>query len=254
MSNSEVEKTWADWIPDDQWRVYREVITGARARKVSFAIGGAFAVATYTQIWRNTKDLDIYVLPEQRLNMIEILHRLGMQDYHEILPYDRRWIFRGFHNGTIVDIIWSMANRRVEVDTGWFDRSTAIQARGELLPIMPPEELIWAKLFVLQHDRCDWPDVLNLIYATREKLDWLHLLKRMGDDLPILTAALSIYSWLTPKSATSIPEWVWERLNLPIPTTEALEHEDRSRADLLDERPWFLPRLPKMHPDDGPLE
>jgi hypothetical protein len=210
MSNS-----WADQIPDEQWRIYREVITGARARKIGFAIGGAFAVSTYTGIYRNTKDLDVYVLPEQRLEMIDVLNRLGMKDYHEVLPYDRRWIYRSYQVHTIVDIIWSMANRRVEVDEGWFERSTAILARSELIPIIPPEELIWAKLFVLQYDRCDWPDVFNLIYANGEKLDWQHLMKRMGEDLPVLSAALSVYAWVSPRSATSLPEWVWERLAYP---------------------------------------
>ena len=246
-----MNESWAERIPDEQWRIYREVIIGARARKISFAIGGAFAVFTYTGLYRNTKDLDIYVLPELRFEMIDVLNRLGMKDYHDVLPYDRRWIFRSYQGATIVDIIWSMANRRVEVDSGWFERNTAIQSRGELVPIVPPEELIWAKLFVLQHDRCDWPDVFNLIYAQGEKLDWLYLMNRMGEDLPLLSAALSVYAWVSPRSAGSLPEWIWKRLGLPIPKEDSLEYEDRCRADLIDERPWFLPRLPEDRINEG---
>jgi hypothetical protein len=245
-----MSKSWAEQIPHEQWRIYREVITGARARQIGFAIGGAFAVSTYTGLYRNTKDLDIYVLPEQKHEMIEVLNRLGMKDYHDSLAYDRRWIYRSYQDITIVDIIWSMANRRVEVDTGWFERSTAIQARGELIPIVPPEELIWAKLFVLQRDRCDWPDVFNIIYATGEKLDWLHLINRMGEDLPVLSAALSVYAWVSPTSASGLPEWLWERLGLPTPREDSLEHEDRYRADLIDERLWFLPRLREDQPEN----
>lgn len=240
-----MSNTWAERIPDEQWQVYREVIIGARARKISFAIGGAFAVSTYTGLYRNTKDLDIYILPEQRLEMIDILNRLGMLDYHSVVPYDRRWIYRSYRDNTIVDIIWAMANRRVEVDEKWFERSKALQARGELLSIVPPEELIWAKLFVLQPDRCDWQDVFNLFYATGEKLDWLHLISRMGEDLPVLSAALSVYAWVSPRSASSLPGWIWERTGLPQPREDSLEYEDRYRADLIDERPWFLPRLPE---------
>jgi hypothetical protein len=240
-----MNKSWAEKIPEEQWRIYREVIIGARARKIGFAIGGAFAVTTYTGIYRNTKDLDIYVLPEQRFEMIDVLNRLGLQDYHSVLPYDRRWIYRSYQDNIIVDVIWSMANRRMDVDSGWFERSTTVQTRGELIPIVPPEELIWAKLFVLQHDRCDWPDVFNLFYANGEKLDWLHLLNRMGEDRPVLSAAISIYAWVSPRSASSLPDWIWERLGLPSPQVDSLEHEDRCRADLIDERPWFMPRLPE---------
>ena len=35
--------------------------------------------------------------------------------------------------------------------------------------MLPPEELIWAKLYVLQRDRSDWPDILNLLYDPRIK-------------------------------------------------------------------------------------
>src|SRR5512142_3110926 len=101
---------WSGLIPEAEWSVYREVIEGIRREGIPFAVGGAFSLATYTGFWRNTKDLDIYVLPEDRERTIALLTRLGMRDYFETVPYDRWWIYRATRDDTIVDVIWAMAN------------------------------------------------------------------------------------------------------------------------------------------------
>ena len=84
------------------------------------------------------------------------------------------------------DIIWAMANLRAQVDDGWMRDGGAFSMRGERIGVIPPEELIWSKLYVMQHDRCDWTDVWNLFYAIGSDLDWEYLIRRMGDDVPLL--------------------------------------------------------------------
>ena len=86
---------WSQLIPDAEWEVYEGVIDDAIAQGIPFALGGAFAVATYTGYWRNTKDIDLYVLPEYRDRMIEILNARGFSDLFDSKPYDRWWIYRG---------------------------------------------------------------------------------------------------------------------------------------------------------------
>ena len=95
------------------------MIAAAQQERIPFAIGGAFAVATYTGSWRNTKDLDLYVLPESRDRMIGLLTRLGLEDYYQTLAYDRWWIYRATADDTIVDLIWAMANHRAQIDELW---------------------------------------------------------------------------------------------------------------------------------------
>jgi len=231
-----------EMIPDEQWSVYRRVIDGARTRGLRFALGGGLAVSTYTGRWRNTKDLDLYIRPQDREAMVETLRRAGLSDYYEQLPYDRNWIFRGYRDGTIVDVIWSLANYRAQVDEAWVTRGPEVIVRGERLRLLPPEEAIWSKLHVLQRDRCDWPDVLNLIYAVGPTLDWEHLLGRVGEDAPLLSGLLSVFTWLCPGRAQELPSWLWKRLRLPDPPNPAPE-VDRRRVNLLDSRPWFSPTL-----------
>ena len=242
---------WTQQIPNDQWSVYQSVIGAARVRGLRFALGGAFAVATYTGRWRNTKDLDIYVEPEGREAMIEVLTLSGLQDYYEKLPYNRNWIYRAYRDEIIVDIIWAMANKPTQVDEIWLARGPQIEVRGVDLRIVPPEELIWAKLYVLQKDRCDWPDILNLVYILGETLKWGHLLDRLDQDAPLLSALLSVFAWLSPQRAWELPEWLWERLHLQQPQLVSFPEETlRQRVSLLDSRSWFVPVIP---PDQEPF-
>ncbi len=227
--------------------IYRLVISKANARGLRFAIGGGFAVNVYTGLQRNTKDLDIYIAPSDCETMIEILAQAGMSDYYEQLPYDRKWIYRGTADGVIVDLIWAMANQAARVDEAWLTRGPEVEIAGQQLRLLPPEELLWTKLYVVQRDRCDWPDVLNLIYSRGETLDWKHLLKRLGDDAALLAGVLTLFVWLCPGRARMVPGWLWERLNLITPPSSALDSLDigcdRHHVGLIDSRPWFIPAL-----------
>jgi hypothetical protein len=222
-----------------QTAVYVDVIREARARGIEFAVGGGAALAVYTGARESTKDVDLYVLPEDRERMIQVVTDCGLTDYYEVRPYDRAWIYRSHLNTcAIVDIMWSMPNQRTQVDLEWLRRGPSAEMFGERVRILPREELIWAKLYVLQRDRSDWPDVLNLIYCTAPEIDWKRLMRRIGDDGPLLGAVLTVFRWLCPEKAHLIPARVWERL----------VHQRRPprgipRPDLLDTRPWFVPAL-----------
>ncbi|PWU05881.1 MAG: hypothetical protein C5B51_13420 [Terriglobia bacterium] len=231
---------WASQIPDRQWEVFERVMREAAGRKIRFALGGAFALAAHTGFWRDTKDLDLYVPPEYRDRMIALLNELGLKDYYEQVPYDRWWIYRSYTTETIVDVIWAMANHRAQIDELWMSGPEA-EIRGRQVRILPPEAMVWDKLYIMQRDRCDWPDVMNMLYAAGEQIDWEYLVWRMGEDTPLLAGALSVFRWFAPGKAQTLPCWIWQRLNLPpMPPGEPPEI-DRRRVSLLDTRCWFGP-------------
>lgn len=234
-----VQPAWDQRIPAGEWSVYEEVIQRARARGIRFAFGGAFATAAYTGELRNTKDFDFYLLPADRDAMKQAITEAGLKDYFERLSYDRSWIYRGSRDDIIVDAIWAMANHRAEVDELWLSRGPEITIRGERLRAIPIEELIWSKLYVLQRQRSDWGDVLNLIDARAETIDWDHLLGRLAEDTPLLAGELSVFGWLAPDRARDIPAPVWNRLGLRLPEPSPDPEVTRRRAALLDSRPWF---------------
>jgi hypothetical protein len=238
------EIAWADVIPPEQWAIYKDAVRAARRAKVRFLLGGGFGLAAYTGRWRNTKDMDIYVLPAERERIIKGLTDAGFADYYQTLPYDRGWIYRSVREGIIVDVIWSMANRRAEVDPTWFEHSHTLAIHDEVLRVMPPEELLWCKLYVFQRDHCDWTDGLNLIYAAGPRLDWDRLLARMGDDEPILRSALTLFDWLTPSRSAQLPDSLRSRLCL-LPSKPVSPEAEQARIRLLDSRAWFASLQPK---------
>ena len=230
-------------IPDEQWAVYRDAIAAARTTGLPFMLGGGFALAAYTGRWRNTKDIDFYVLPNQRQEFIDAITGAGFSDYYHQMAYDRGWIYRGFRDGTIVDLIWSMANRRAEAQPFWFEHGKCLEVRGEPLTVIAAEELLWCKMYVMQRDHSDWSDVLNLLYAVGPELDWQRVIENLGQDLPVLRALLTLFGWLCPSRASELPTSLKRRLNLA-PTPKVPLQEEERRIRLLDSRNWFAGRLP----------
>ena len=235
-----VRVVWADEIPAEQWQIYREVIDRAHKERIPFALAGAFALSAYTHHWRNTKDLDLCVLPRDRQRMIEVVTGLGLTDYYDQKPYDRNWIFRGISAGVIVDIIWAMANQRGQVDESWFGDG-CVDARGVQMRVLSPEVILWDKLYILQRDRSDWPDVFNLLEAVGGRLDWRDVLRRMGEDIDLLAGALSVFRWISPRAACAIPPFVWRRVGIRTPMQDAGPPCRADHIRLLDSRPWFFP-------------
>jgi hypothetical protein len=210
---------------------------------IEFILGGGFAQAAFIGRWRDTKDIDFYLRPSDRKRASAALARAGFADYYRTLPYDRKWIYRSVKAGVIVDIIWSMANLRAQVDELWFARARQLIIRGQTLQVIPPEELMWCKLYVLQRDRCDWTDLFNLTYTRGREMDWEHLLRRLEDDVPLLKALLTLYGWLRPLDARKLPSDLWKRLGLSRLSPPS-DNRWRNRVRLLDSRKWFAAPIP----------
>jgi hypothetical protein len=240
MQEAAEEVTWETLIPLEHWRVYKCVLDRVCAENVPFALGGGLALGVYTEKFRRSKDLDLYILPEHRDAIVRMMNNCGLRDYFEVKEYVRDWIYRGHSDDVIVDAIWAMANKRAVVDERWLTAGPMVQMFGQQFRVIPAEELLWSKLYVLQRDRCDWPDILNLMYAAGPTLDWNHLFERVAQDRPLLKGVLSVFSWVSPERAALVPEYVWETLELPLPRREPDPDGRPSRKDLLDTRPWLF--------------
>jgi hypothetical protein len=234
--------SWPQRFRPEEWLLYKTVIHETRIRTVPFAIGGGLAAMTYAGQWRNTKDLDLYILSRDREGMIRVLTHLGFEDYYEKLPYDRKWIYRGEKDGSIVDLIWAMANQRAVVDESWL-QGPEVEAGGERFRLLAPEDSLWSKLYVLQHDRCDWPDALNVLYGVGPEINWCRLLGNLGEDVALLGSLLSAFAWLCPEHAQKLPAWLWTELRLQRPQEDHNSELVRDRARLIDSRLWFTPTL-----------
>ena len=240
--------TWATIVPDEEWQIYLKAIHVTRKTGAPFVLGGAFGLAGYTGRWRNTKDLDFFVLPSDKDRVIEALTKIGFEDYYPTLAYDRGWIYRAVRNDVLVDTIWQTPNRRTVVDEHWFKRAREVTLRGEQLKVLPAEELLAIKLYIVQRDRCDWPDLINLLYATCADLDWAHVIDRLQAESALLAGLLNVFNWVAPARAAQIPRWVREKFHLAEPTSEEKALDLQERVGLLDSRPWFAALQPRDQP------
>src|SRR6185436_7741758 len=108
-------------------------------------------------------------------------------------------------------------------------RAGSVTIRAEKLLTVPIEEFFWCKLYIIQRDHCDWTDLFNLLYAAGHRIDWRRLFGRLEEDVLLLKAMLTAYSWLCPARARKLPDWLWRELGLPPPALNPPPRHDRIR-------------------------
>ena len=87
---------------------------------VPYVVSGAFALQQHTGIWRNTKDLDLF-LPAQAVP--EALQHLQEQGFETEIR-DPVWLAKAHRDGYFVDLITGMSNAIITVDQSWIDRGS----------------------------------------------------------------------------------------------------------------------------------
>ena len=191
----------AGLISDDQLLVYGPVLAAAKKAGLRVAVGGGLAFSAYSGCARNTKDMDLFVVDDEE-KLMAIMADRALPEYTDV-PYDRTWSYRGTRGGYIVDLLWRMLNGRGAVDDVWTSQGWELEVRGVLFRLVPPEELLWSKLYILRRDRSDWPDILNIVFAQGPGMDWEHLCTRLEEDVTVLAAVMTLFRWMCPGRAAN---------------------------------------------------
>jgi hypothetical protein len=174
---------------------------------VPFLVGGAFAFEKYTGISRDTKDFDIFVLPEDAQRVLDVL----AATYHTEMTYPH-WLGKVISDDGFIDVIFSSGNGLSRVDSVWFDHASEGVALDLSLRFCPPEESIWSKGFVMERNRYDGADIAHLLYAQAERLDWQRLLWRFGANWRVLLSHLILFGFIFPDKRRTIPQWLMNAL------------------------------------------
>ncbi len=182
-----------------------EILHGAR---VPFVVGGAYAYCTYTGIYRDTKDLDLFPRKEDAARALEVLARDGWRTERT----DEVWIYKAYKGEYFVDLIFSSGNGVAKVDDLWFEYAVEGEAFGIPVLVAPAEEMIWSKSFVLERERFDGADVIHLLQARAEQLDWERLLTRFDRYWEVLLAHVMLFRFAYPGERSRIPDWVMHEL------------------------------------------
>jgi hypothetical protein len=175
---------------------------------VPFLVGGAYAYASYTGIYRDTKDLDLFPKKQDALRALQVLADNGWRTERT----DEVWLYKAFKGEYFVDFIFSSGNGVATVDDAWFEHAPMGTVFGHRVQIVPPEEMIWSKAFVLERERYDGADVNHLILATAREMDWDRLLARFERHWEVLFSHLMLFRFAYPSERDAVPGWVMVEL------------------------------------------
>jgi hypothetical protein len=195
-------------FPPEQRALFCEVLQHMNRAQVPYVVSGAFALQQHTGIWRNTKDLDLFLPPEVVPAALQHLQESGFET--EIR--DPVWLAKAHRDGYFVDLITGMSNAIITVDQSWIDRGSPAQVLGIPSRVLAAEELIASKLFVNFRERFDGADVVHIIHGTRGKLDWHRLRQLVGEHWEMLLWELILFHYIYPAKANHIPREVWNDL------------------------------------------
>jgi Nucleotidyl transferase of unknown function (DUF2204) len=224
-------------FPVEQEALFREVIQLMEQEKVPFAVSGAFALHEHTGIWRDTKDLDLFLPSEQVSRALKVLEKDGFT----VEVCDPVWLAKARRGDYYVDLITGMSNAVIRVDYSWIKRASRSKVFGVDVRVLAPEELIASKVFVTRRERFDGADICHVIYGTRGKLDWQRLLRLLGEHWEMLLWYLVLYHYVYPAASQFIPADIGEELLQRFKVE--LAHPNRSvefRGSLIDDKMFSI--------------
>lgn len=188
---------------------YKEALELLNECGVKYMLGGAFAMFHYTEIYRDTKDLDIFCKPS---DYPKILKHFSAKGYKVELT-DVRWLAKVFKGDYFIDIIFDTVNNICTVDDTWLEHAVSARFVGVDVLLLSPEELVWCKLYVQNRERYDGADVNHILLKTGAFFNWKRLLDRMDAHWHILLAQIIQFQFVYPSDYHEIiPQWLFENL------------------------------------------
>ena len=204
------------WIPEEEREKYKRALAALNEGGIRYVVSGAYAIYEHTGIYRETKDLDIFVEPEQVVPAAIVLRDAGFRMRLE----QPHWLAKAKLGDHFVDIIYGMGNGLALIDPDWYKHSAPAILAANQVRVAPAEELIWHRLFISERHRHDMADILHLILCRGDTIDWDRLVEKTGMHWPLLLGQLQLFSYVYPEAPNRIPRRIMELLL------------DRARADL----------------------
>jgi hypothetical protein len=231
-------------------QIYRNAMRIMTEENIPFLVGGAYALRYYAGVVRDTKDFDIFILRKDCNRLLRLFAANGFRT--EITA--RHWLAKAHYQQYFIDIIFGSYNKICEVDAEWFKNAVHGRILGMPVRLIPPEEMIWCKSYVMERDRFDNADIVHIIHALGPHLNWDRLVRRFGDHWRVLFSHLVLYGFIYPSDKTNIPLSVINDFSDRM-KTEALENgrqEMICRGTLLSRTQYVLD-VDKLHYADARL-
>jgi hypothetical protein len=180
---------------------FRHVLETLRSERIDVLVGGAWAFEAHTGIGGATKDLDLFIRPSDVEAALATLEANG----YTTEMTSPIWIAKARLGDHLVDLIFSSGNGICTVDDAWFEHAQTRNVMGLRAALVPVEEMIWSKAFLMERDRFDGADVQHLILAAAGSLDAARLLERFGVHWRVLLAHLVVFDYCLPTKRDLVP-------------------------------------------------
>ena len=190
-------------------RFFESALERLLEARIPFLVGGAYAFERYTGIERHTRDLDLFVAPEDAPAVLRLFENAG---HRTSMPFPH-WLAKIHEGPATIDVIFSSGNGIARVDDLWFRHAVPAEVLGLPIRLVPVEEMIWSKAFVMERERFDGADVIHLLAAYSRQLDWPRLAERFRHHPHVLYAHLLLFSYTYPGLASQLPSRLIKNLN-----------------------------------------
>jgi hypothetical protein len=175
---------------------------------VPFLVGGAYAFSHYTGIYRDTKDLDLFLMKEDADRALEVLGGHEWRTESNV----HGWLHKAFWDDFLVDLIYASGNGITVVDEAWFTHSRSAALLGCSCHVPPAEEIFWSKAFVLERERFDGHELTHLLLKAGPTMDWQRLLRRFDRYWEVLLSHLLFFRFAYPSDRDIVPDWLMREL------------------------------------------
>ena len=169
---------------------------------IPYVVAGAFAKHAYTGIWRDTKDLDIFLKADDLKTALDTLEEAG---YRTEIEFEH-WLAKAHQEPYVIDLIFGLGHGRVQVTDTWLQHYRPATIAGVQTHLIGIEELIVSKAYVVERYRFDGADILHLIQASKGQLDWERILDGLGRHRLLLLLHLVHFAFVYPGHADYLPQ------------------------------------------------
>ena len=210
------------WIPEEEREKYKRALDTLNREGIPYVVSGAYAIYEHTGIYRETKDLDLFLDPGHIVDAALALREEGFVSRIE----QPHWLAKATLGDHFVDLIFGMGNGLALIDEDWYRHSKPAILAARPVRVAPVEELIWHRLFISERHRHDMSDIVHVILCRGDSLDWRRLVDRVDQNWPLLLSQLLMFSYVYTGHKGNIPAWVPEKLLENAHENFAREEED----------------------------
>lgn len=182
--------------------VFAEALRVLKAAGVPHMVGGAFAKHAYTGVWRHTKDLDVFLKPEDLEQAVTALQDADFETEVEF----RHWLAKARKEPHFIDLIFGTGHGQVQIDDSWFHRSPVAEVLGVETHLLPLEAVIALTAYVAERSRFDGADVVHMIHQAEGNVDWQRVLTLLDENRELLLWHLILFDFVYPDKSHYLPQ------------------------------------------------